>query len=71
MAARKRALPKKANAKKNGQGMRFRALANGLYELRLGTRVALDLLVTIDGELMTFVRVDGALVGELPVLGEA
>jgi hypothetical protein len=31
----------------------------------------LELLVTLDGELMTFVRVDGALLGELPVLGQA
>jgi hypothetical protein len=69
MAARKRALPKKA--KKTGREMQFRAVANGFYELRLGARIALDVLVTMDGELMTFVRVDGALVGELPVLGEA
>lgn len=69
MAARKRALPKKA--KKNSREMQFRAVANGLYEIRLGARIALDLLVTMDGELMTFVRLDGALVGELPVLGEA
>jgi hypothetical protein len=71
MAARKRAPHKTASAKKSGQTSRFRALANGLYELRLGARVVLDVLVTLDGELMTFIRVDGALLGELPVLGEA
>jgi hypothetical protein len=49
----------------------FRALADGLYELRIGARVVLELLVTLDGELMTFIRIDGALLGELPVLGEA
>jgi hypothetical protein len=37
----------------------------------VGARVVLDLLVTLDGELMTFVRVDGELLGELPVLGQA
>jgi len=71
MAARKRAAHKMVSAKKNGQPSRFRALADGLYELRVGARVALDLLVTLDGDLMTFVRVDGALLGELKVLGEA
>ena len=47
MAARKRALEKTAHGKKSGRGKHFRALANGLYELRLGTRVALDVLVTL------------------------
>jgi hypothetical protein len=71
MAARKRALEKTAHGKKRERGKHFRALANGLYELRLGARVALDVLVTLDGDLVTFIRIDGALLGELPVLGEA
>jgi len=71
MAARKRIPHKTESAKKRQQPSRFRALADGLYELPLGARVALDLLVTLDGELMTFLRVDGALIGELKVLGEA
>jgi len=31
----------------------------------------IDLLVTLDGELLTFVRVDGELLGELPIMGQA
>jgi hypothetical protein len=50
----------------------FRAIiAEGLYELRVDARVVLDLLVTPDGELCTFVRVDGALLAELPIAGKA
>jgi hypothetical protein len=71
MAVRKRAAHKLESAKKSDKGSRFRALADGLYELPLGARVALDLLVTLDGDVMTFLRVDGTLVGELKVLGEA
>jgi hypothetical protein len=71
MAARKRALQKTASGKKKGRDPHFRAIANRLYELRLGARVALDVLVTLDGDMMTFIRIDGALLGELPILGEA
>lgn len=71
MAARKRAPSRTANARKRDRESPFRALSNGLYELRLGARVVLDLLVTLDGDLMTFIRIDGALLGQLPVLGEA
>jgi hypothetical protein len=71
MAVRKRAPRKAASSRKSGRAREFFALGSGLYELRLGARVALDLLVTLDGELMTFVRVDGALLGQLPVLGDA
>lgn len=49
----------------------FQVIADGLYELRLGRRVSIDVLVTTDGELLTFLRVDGALVAELPVKGKA
>ncbi len=58
-------------ARKSASASSFCAIADGLYELRIGPRVVLDLLVTLDGELLTFVRVDGALLGELPVLGQA
>lgn len=71
MAARKRAPRKTANAKKSGRPRAFRAIDTGLDELHLGARVAIHLLVTLDGDLMTFVRVDGTLLGEIPVLGEA
>jgi len=71
MAARKKTSHKTESAKKNSRESEFRALADGLYELPLGARVALDLLVTLDGDLMAFIRVDGALLGELKVLGEA
>ncbi len=72
MTARKRALRKGAGAgKPKSRPRAFRAVADGLYELRVGARVVLDLLVTLDGELMTFVRVDGERRGELPVLGQA
>ncbi|APR80955.1 Hypothetical protein A7982_06302 [Minicystis rosea] len=42
-----------------------------MYELHIGDRVIIDVLVTLDGELLTFVRVDGALLAELPVQGQA
>jgi hypothetical protein len=75
MAARKRTHEKTAMARslkmKPDRGKAFRLITNGLYELRLGARVALDLLVTVDGDVMTFLRIDGALLGEIPVLGEA
>ena len=71
MAARKTAPHKTANAKKSGRRAMFRAIKGGLPDLHLGRRVALHLLVTLDGDLMTFIRIDGALLGEIPVLGEA
>lgn len=71
MAARKKAPRKTPNAKKSARPKAFRAITTGLDEVHLGARVALHLLVTIDGDLMTFIRIDGALLGELPVLGEA
>jgi hypothetical protein len=72
MAARKRAEHRTTRRKQTG-GPRpsFRALADGLFELRVCGRVVLDVLVTLDGGVLTFVRVDGALLFELPVLGQA
>ena len=50
----------------------FQATADfGVVKLRVDARVVLDLLVTTEGEVMTFLRVDGALLGELPVAGQA
>ena len=72
MAARKRARRESASGTKTGTiGTAFRAIAEGLYELHVGRRVIIDVLVTLDGELLTFVRVDGALLAELPVQGQA
>jgi len=72
MVARKRARRKSEGGTKPGsRGGSFRALAEGLYELRVGRRVVIDVLVTLDGELLTFVRVDGVLLAELQVLGQA
>jgi len=70
MAAHKRAA-RKATGGKKPQRASFHAIAEGLYELRVGARVVLDLLVTTEGEVMTFVRIDGALLGEIPVAGQA
>jgi hypothetical protein len=70
MAAHKRAA-RKAAAGKKPQRQSFHAVAEGLYELRVGARVVLDLLVTTEGEVMTFLRIDGALLGEIPVAGQA
>ena len=51
MAAHKRAPRKGAGAGRSRSRPRaFRAVADGLYELRVGARVVLDLLVTLDGE---------------------
>ena len=72
MTVRKRARRKSTCGTKPGRrGAVFRAIANGLFELRIGQRVVIDVLVTLDGELLTFVRVDGALLAELPVQGQA
>jgi len=79
MAARKRthektaltSHPKNPPKRKSERPKAFRLITDGLYELHLGARVALDLLVTVDGDVMTFLRIDGALLGEIPVLGEA
>jgi hypothetical protein len=43
----------------------------GLTVVRLSPRVVLDLVITTDDELMTFVRIDGRLLGELHVIGKA
>jgi hypothetical protein len=72
MAARKRSRHKSTG----GTEARARraaccAIAEGVVELRLGARVMLDVLVTEDGDLRLFLRVDGALVVAIPVLGEA
>lgn len=72
MATRKRARSRASGARERRGRPAFRAIiAEGLYELRIGTRVVLDVLVTADGELCTFVRVDGALLAELPIAGQA
>jgi hypothetical protein len=74
MGARKRTRQQSASgtkAKKGGRNASFCALADGLYELRVGKRVIIDVLVTLDGELLTFVRIDGALITEIPVQGQA
>jgi hypothetical protein len=69
--ARKPKVRKAKAPARRGRAASFRAISGGLCELHLGGRVVLDLLVTLDGELMTFVRVDGELLAELPVAGEA
>ena len=71
MVARKRAPRKTANATKSDRSSAFRVITGGLDDLHLGRRVLLHLLVTLDGDLMTFIRIDGALLGELRVLGQA
>lgn len=72
MAARKRARRKSAcKTEPESRSTSFRAIADGLYELHIGDRVIIDVLVTLDGELLTFVRIDGALLAELPVQGQA
>lgn len=73
MAAHKRAARKPAGGKKprGHQRATFHIIADGLYELRVDERIVLDLLVTTEGEVMTFLRIDGALLGELPVAGQA
>lgn len=42
-----------------------------LYVVTLGKRIVLDLLAYQDEGLLAFVRVDGEVVAELPVLGQA
>jgi len=72
MATQKRARRKSAaTTKPAAKRGAFRAIADGLYELHISERVIIDVLVTLDGELLTFVRVDGTLLGELPVQGQA
>ncbi|HVY46514.1 MAG TPA: hypothetical protein VHB21_11575 [Minicystis sp.] len=45
--------------------------ASGLYEVDVGDRITLDLLVTVDGDLLTFLRIDGEILAELKVAGQA
>jgi hypothetical protein len=52
-------------------GERCVVLAEGLHEVTLDARVALDLLVTVDDELLVFLRVDGEIIVELVTLGSA
>ncbi len=59
-----------ASRKRTGKRER-RASTQKLYVVRIGERVALDLILPGDGALMAFVRVDGELLAELPVLGQA
>jgi hypothetical protein len=47
------------------------AADGGLYILPLGDRVILDLLARVDDGFAVFLRVDGELLVELPVLGSA
>lgn len=49
----------------------IKATSTGPFELQIADRVTLDVLVTGDDEVLTFVRVDGELVAEIPVAGEA
>jgi hypothetical protein len=69
-------MAERANAQKGPRAgargeVAFRSVAEGLYELTLGPRVAIDLLVTLDGDVFAFVRVDGELLAEIPVAGQA
>jgi len=43
----------------------------GLHVLRVDERVVLDVIVPETGALLTFIRIDGELMGELPVAGQA
>ncbi len=43
----------------------------GLYVMTLGSRIVLDVLAYQDEGLLAFVRVEGEVVAELPVLGQA
>jgi hypothetical protein len=42
-----------------------------LYVLALSERIVLDVLAYEDEGLLTFIRIDGEVVAELPVLGQA
>jgi hypothetical protein len=42
-----------------------------LYVLPLGERIVLDVLAYEDEGLLAFIRIDGEVVAELPVLGQA
>jgi hypothetical protein len=52
-------------------GGEHRTMVEGLLEIDLGPRVALDLLVTVDHDLIVFLCVDGEVLVELPTAGEA
>ncbi len=53
------------------EGDRCVVVAEGLHEVALGSRFGLDLLVTVDDELLVFLRVDGEIIVELLTLGSA
>jgi hypothetical protein len=42
-----------------------------LHVVELGRRVLLDVFINVEGRLTTFVSVDGQLLGELRVVGQA
>lgn len=42
-----------------------------LHVVELGSRVLLDVFINVEGRLTTFVSVDGQLIAELRVAGEA
>ena len=54
----------------SGESARL-AIAAGLYEVLVGPRVALDLLVTADCDLLVFLRIDGEVLLELATAGVA
>jgi len=54
-----------------GPGHGLQVVAEGFHEVQVAPRIALDLLVTLDGELLTFLRVDGELLTELRCAGSA
>jgi hypothetical protein len=75
MADRRPAGPDGERARRKPRPTRRRATVmaadGGLYILPLGDRVILDLLARVDDGFAVFLRVDGELLVELPVLGSA
>lgn len=69
---------KRATARKTGRAKKTRARATGapvfnedLHVLDLGRGVMLDVFINVEGRLTTFVSVDGQLLAELRVIGDA
>jgi hypothetical protein len=72
MAPRRKANRKADGLPRKRAGKRPRRPdATGLYVLRVDSRVMVDVIVPADGEVLAFIRVDGELLAELPVLGQA
>jgi hypothetical protein len=71
MDARRQTTETPHTAGAHEQSMTVMADDGALYVLQLCERIVLDVLAYEDEGLLAFIRIDGEVVAELPVLGQA